>query len=269
MGNPTIDIDDRGRRGFGGSCVYATIQAARLGLRATCHGRATTADAARLADLLPEGTTSALGDGPFTTTFENVFDGEDRRQRVLARGGSVPLPAPTADIVLWCPILDEVELPGATTGFDSGTFRSCTPQGAMRHVDADGHVELHPLDAASPWWSGLDLLVVNEDEAPYAAAVIEQVVTAGGAAVVTLGAAGARVLDGRTEHPIPAFPVDRIVDRNGAGDVFATVMTVALAEGADLDRAATLASAAAALSLRAVGFGGIPDRAELETAAGT
>ncbi|MDO5604149.1 MAG: PfkB family carbohydrate kinase [Paracoccus sp. (in: a-proteobacteria)] len=76
---------------------------------------------------------------------------------------------------------------------------------------------------------------------------------------VTRGGAGVDWIEGGKRHHMPAFDV-RVVDTNGAGDVFHGAWAMAIAAGADTAAAAGFASAAAALKCtRSGGRSGIPD----------
>jgi ribokinase len=84
------------------------------------------------------------------------------------------------------------------------------------------------------------------------------------AVVVTLGAKGARVVDGEGEHAVAAFAAEA-VDTTGAGDAFTGVLAAALARGVDLRAAARRASAAASRSTERRGArAGMPRRAEVD-----
>jgi ribokinase len=90
----------------------------------------------------------------------------------------------------------------------------------------------------------------------------------GGPVVVTLGAAGARLVDGDRDVLVPALAVEA-VDTTGAGDTFAGVLAAALAEGRELPAAVRRAVTAASLSVRAPGArSGMPARAEIDRLAG-
>jgi ribokinase len=85
------------------------------------------------------------------------------------------------------------------------------------------------------------------------------------AVVVTLGAAGARIV--RTGGAAVAVPAPAVhpVDTTGAGDTFNGALAAGLADGLDLAGAVRRAVAAAAFSTTRLGArGGIPTRAELE-----
>ena len=65
-------------------------------------------------------------------------------------------------------------------------------------------------------------------------------------AVVTRSAKGCVVIDGRETVAVPAFPVERVVDTTGAGDLFAAGFLVGLARKYPYDKAARLGALAAA-----------------------
>lgn len=112
-----------------------------------------------------------------------------------------------------------------------------------------------PVDAAT--LRAVDVLLVNEHEAAWllgsADAGPERLLDRGPrAAVVTLGARGARVvLPGGTAAgvvDVPAPAVD-VVDTTGAGDGFAGALAAALAEGVELVEAVRRAARVAAISV--------------------
>nr|WP_238992312.1 ribokinase [Jiangella ureilytica] len=114
------------------------------------------------------------------------------------------------------------------------------------------------------------LLVPNEHEAALLAGVADPVEAArslaarGGDVVVTLGAKGAVRVCGESSTEVAAFAV-AAVDTTAAGDTFAGVLAVGLAEGLDWDAALRRASAAAALSVQRPGASSsMPDRAEID-----
>jgi sugar/nucleoside kinase (ribokinase family) len=65
-------------------------------------------------------------------------------------------------------------------------------------------------------------------------------------AVVTRSAKGCVVLQGEATVTVPAFPVERVVDTTGAGDLFAAGFLFGLARGSDHEKAARLGALAAA-----------------------
>lgn len=69
-----------------------------------------------------------------------------------------------------------------------------------------------------------------------------------GELIVTLGAAGAHVDDGKGDL-IPPIQISEVVDTTGAGDAYSAALAVALHEGASAREAAHFASAAGALAV--------------------
>jgi sugar/nucleoside kinase (ribokinase family) len=98
----------------------------------------------------------------------------------------------------------------------------------------------------------VDLLFCNEAElhSLYQTADFDTAIAAlrGDArrAVVTRSARGCMVVEGARTIEAPAFPVDRVVDTTGAGDLFAAGFLFGIARGFSDDRAARLGALAAA-----------------------
>ncbi len=140
---------------------------------------------------------------------------------------------------------------------------------------AGGIVILNPAPAAaldSALLEQVDILVPNETEVlacvggakePAAAAVALARAT-GKTVVLTLGAAGALVVESGTPVWHAAFAVE-CLDSTGAGDAFCAGLAVALAEGRDLPAAIRFAGAAGAVAVTKPGTGSaMPYRAEVE-----
>jgi ribokinase len=103
----------------------------------------------------------------------------------------------------------------------------------------------------------VDVLVVNENEWEALGRPTD------GRVVVTLGAAGCRVLEEGRSVDVPAVPVD-VVDTTGAGDCFAAALALGIGSGQPLVEAVPLAVRAAALSVTKPGArGGLPRLADV------
>lgn len=119
----------------------------------------------------------------------------------------------------------------------------------------------HGLDAATIALA--DVVTPNEGEAAVLAAVGAVVGSGTGSWLVSLGAAGARLV-GADELVIPALAVD-VADTTGAGDTLNGALAAGLAAGLPLATAATRAVAAASLAVtRAGAREGMPRTTELE-----
>ena len=119
----------------------------------------------------------------------------------------------------------------------------------------------------------VDVLVVNEgelaqvievDSFPDKQALVEAIGGLGCAAVVTLGADGAIVVEDGVATYIPAVPV-RAVDTTGAGDAFCGGLAHQLSAGASLVEAATWAAVVgAAATLGRGAIAAMPTRVQVE-----
>jgi ribokinase len=164
-------------------------------------------------------------------------------------------------------VLLQLEIPLATVEYVAG-------YAASNRV----RVILNPAPAAvlpSALFSHLDVITPNETEASMISGIeVLDLETARQAAtriqelgvrnvVITMGAAGALVLEGTVFTHVPARKVQP-VDTTAAGDVFNGALAVALAEGLSLPDAVRFASEAAAVSVTRLGAqSSIPYRSEL------
>jgi ribokinase len=221
------------------------------------------------ADDYGAGALAALGaEGIGTTLFQVVADAAtgvaliavDRsgaNQIVVASGANhrlahvPPLPAGDGVVLVGFEVTDDVVTEAVAAARDRGWPVIVNPAPAR------------PLPAALRG-SGA-ILVPNEGEAavlgggdPHALAAIT-----GGPVVVTLGAAGARVIDAEGVLDVPA-PIVDAVDTTGAGDTLAGVLAASLAAGLPLPAAVRRAVAAASLSVTRPGArDGMPRAAEI------
>jgi len=105
----------------------------------------------------------------------------------------------------------------------------------------------------------VDLVFANERElhSLYLTADFDAAVSAlrndARAAVVTRSGRGCVVITREETDAVPAYPVERVVDATGAGDLFAAGFLVAIARGADYRTAARLGALAAAEVIQHLG----------------
>jgi ribokinase len=154
--------------------------------------------------------------------------GENEIVALYGANHDVTGPEPDAGVSVW---VTQAEVP---IGAVEATLRAARVTGAVAIVNPApaGHL---PAELVAQF----DVAVVNETE-------LEALVGARApATVLTLGAAGARMLPGG--ETLPAFPAD-VVDTTGAGDALAGAMAAGLAEGMELVDALRFGMAAAAIS---------------------
>jgi sugar/nucleoside kinase (ribokinase family) len=245
VGHVSRDLTPEGPR-LGGTVAFAGLAAQALGRK---PGIITSA-AADL-DLSP------LGDIPLrvqpatqTTTFENRYDDDGRRQQIL-HAQAAPL---TADLYPhdwdWSPILHLApianEVDPAWVSRYSLTI-GLTPQGWLRQWDADGRVFARDWPEAAAVLSKASAVVLSRedlrDEAQFNLFRRHCALL-----VLTDGARGCQVFWGSETPHIPA-PAVTAVDPTGAGDIFAAAFFIRFAETSDAWRAAEFANEKAALSV--------------------
>jgi ribokinase len=136
------------------------------------------------------------------------------------------------------------------------------------------HVVINPAPARALPASLVELgpiLVANEGEAAALAGLADPAAAGrslsaqtGAVVIVTLGAAGAIVVEADSVTKVPA-PRVAVVDTTGAGDTLVGVLAAELARGSELRSAARFAVAAASASVAAAGAReGMPDRATVD-----
>lgn len=262
VGNATRDVVPGGWR-LGGTVSFAAVQAQRLGCSAGIVTRA-PADL-DLATNLP-GIELAQAPSPVATTFENVYSGGERHQRILAQAppidaADVPVAWRAAPVVLLGPVWGEIA-PGFAEVFDEGSLVGVSAQGWLRDAGADGRVG-HRLWTGAPFWLGCDVLFVSDEDLADRRAELDAWAKDVPIVALTESSRGARVFAEGRWRRMDAFP-EVEVDPTGAGDTFATGFLIRLHETGDAGEAARFGAAAASLSVRDIGIAAMPDRAEVE-----
>ena len=135
-------------------------------------------------------------------------------------------------------------------------------------------VERHKQDFLELIVNDVDILLANEGEilTMFDVKTVEQAFEAidelGVLGVVTIGSKGAMVSGPRGPLLVPAPKVDRVVDQNGAGDLFAAGFLYGLASGAEPAEAAQLAAMCAGEIITHLGARPEADLYEMAAAAG-
>jgi sugar/nucleoside kinase (ribokinase family) len=246
IGHVTADLR-QGERVLGGTVSYAAGIAHALG-----HSVAVLTSCAVDEPLVqPLRSLGALHVIPAeqTTTFENIYEGDQRRQTLHAWANvlyaqDIPQTWLTAPVVHLAPVAAELDA-SLFAAFPHSTIL-LTPQGLMRRWDASGVVSFrYWCDAALLRYvsvvvfSRQDVQAMPEIAAQYAAAVPH--------VVVTDGANGGVYYHDGVPRAYRAYPAHE-ADPTGAGDVFATTLVAMLGRvGGDVDRALDAAARLAAL----------------------
>jgi sugar/nucleoside kinase (ribokinase family) len=261
VGHVTVDRFETGQQQPGGSVYYSAALAARCGLSVTLVTAGSPAViATALADLL-DAIDVVVTPADTSTTFLTWYDDDGHRhQRVLAAAPEIAQLPVQAGVLHLAPILHET--PAVWLDGPDARLTAVTPQGLVRHTDADGDIRL----AASPGLDqyAADVAVLSEHELGPCAQLADRVAGRGGTVVVTRAGGPAEVRVGRdAPFRVPAIPTP-VEEELGAGDVFAAALFVALHDGRPITEAVQFAHAAASLRLAGRGIAAIPTRAEIE-----
>lgn len=246
---------------LGGTAAYAACTAARLGLRAALVTRA--APFAPLDALATEVAVYNAG-SPRSTTFENVYEGGQRRQYLHARAqplaaADVPASLRQAPIVLFGPVAQEMQ-PDLLDCASGATVRAVVPQGWLRTWDDDGLVRPVAWREADSIRGRCDVLVLSVDDLQGVPQLLAAWQRLAPFVVITRGREGAEgYADARLIHRARAYRASE-VDPTGAGDVFAAAFAIGLHQRGDPVWAADFACAAAAFAIESPGLAGIAPR---------
>lgn len=266
IGHMAKDIQPDGSFLPGGTVTYAALIAHHLGLQVGVVTSVAPEDIVFLQATIPMAQ-FAIWPSESSTTFENVYDRDQRRQRLLSRAQDIPPQAIPADwldasLTLFGPIANEI--PVATVAAIRSQWRMATPQGWLRTWDSTGIVSPRIWTQAHEYLDYLSSLVLSaEDLANYTLAEIWQVLDDWSRQIpyiaLTDGPRGATIWSSQHSHMhVPALPA-REIDPTGAGDSFAIGFLFDLwRNGGDANHAARFAHAIAAFVIESPGITGIP-----------
>jgi sugar/nucleoside kinase (ribokinase family) len=120
-----------------------------------------------------------------------------------------------------------------------------------------------PCDDLPDRLRGASALALSEDDLAADDPGARALLATAGCTALTRGGAGVQVLAGARRADVPACPA-RVCDPTGAGDVFAAVWFVRLAEGRDAVESARYAACAAACTVEQPGLAGVPTAQQIE-----
>lgn len=261
VGHVVKDIIPGGWR-LGGTATFAALQATRLGVSTGVVTR-TSPDldlATHLPDVSIAGRPSATA-----TSFENIYDGWRRTQRVPVQAEpidaqDVPEEWFEAPLALLGPVCSE--LPPRLGERFSGGLVGAAAQGWLRELDEERRVRPRSW-RGEPFWRGCRVLFVSDEDLGGRREAVDAWSRELPLVVVTAADRGATVVEGERERSIAAFPAEE-TDPTGAGDIFAAAFLVRYHETDDVAECARFASAAAACSVEGAGGEAIAGREAIE-----
>jgi sugar/nucleoside kinase (ribokinase family) len=254
----------------GGAAYYSTMVYRRLGMRAAVVTRIAERDEPLLRELKDAGVTVFNLPSEASTTFRNIYPGDNpdlRIQRVDARAGPIAvaaLPAVRARIWQIGPLTEtDVELAMISHCAGLGGLVGMDVQGLTRAV-IDGQVQASAPARHMDCLRDLDVLKADDTEiltytgADDIGAAVARVRDAGAREVlVTRASAGATIYGPGAAIAIAAVPPRRTVDTTGCGDTFLAAYMARRLTSDDLRECGEFAAAAAALNIETFGaFGG-------------
>ncbi|MFC4614343.1 carbohydrate kinase family protein [Cellulomonas algicola] len=245
--------------GLGGTSAGKALTLAALGLDVTL--RTVLGD-----DEHAPRVRTALDHPRVTLRAEAAADGRSERHvNVLADDGArlslylaLPSPARAVD-----PVPDDVRalLDGAAAAVVDLADHSRPVLAAARAAGVPVWCDVHDDDGtatgyARPFAQAADVLLVSADRLADPAAYLDAAVARGARlAVCTAGASGAIARDADGWWDVPAAPVDRVVDTDGAGDAFLAGLLHGVLDGLPHPAALARASACGALAVGTPGVG--------------
>jgi hypothetical protein len=246
---------------IGGSVVYAARTALALGCRV---GVITSGGAGLDLSSVLEGAPTVLIPAEATTTFENSYTSEGRRQvieKVAARLMPGAVPADWhAGIVHLGPVAQECDSRLADR-FPS-SFLGVTPQGWMRKRDAEGRVSRCSWRHAGRLLRRAGAIVLSDEDVGFNERLLDHYASQTRVLAVTRAGAGGTLYMCGCARQFQGADAQE-VDPTGAGDVFAAAFFVELQRSGDAWRAALLANCLAAKSVTRLGLAGTPDADEV------
>ncbi|MBN1401710.1 MAG: ribokinase [Anaerolineae bacterium] len=263
VGHACQDVTPDGSLVAGGTAIYSSLAASRLGMKT-----AILTSAAPDYCFLPDAASMAVRSLPSasSTTFENVYTGAGRRQYVRAHAAPIkaddlPPHWRKVRIAHLGPVAQEVD--PDLVGVFQGALVGVTPQGWLRQWDASGLVSPCEWRDAERVLTRVDVAILSPEDVGGDHGLIRRYARWARLLVITLGSEGAQVYHRGEVRRFPAFAAEA-VDLTGAGDVFATAYLIRYAESRDPFAAAHFANCAAAFVVEGPGVSRLPTRAEVE-----
>ncbi|NJL55894.1 ribokinase [bacterium] len=265
IGHLTADLMLDGSRRLGGTTAYAAATAAAFRLRVGVVTSAAPDDP--LLEQLRQWARVHLIPAAATTTFENLYEPDGRRQFVRALAApltpeSVPTVWRHTPAVHLAPIAGEVSdaLPGCCNNHVLLTL-----QGWLRQWESDGLVRFRRwCDAAV--LRHINVVVLSEEDIRAAPDLEQDLAHSCETLLLTQAERGGTCYERASAWRYAAFPV-HVIEPTGAGDVFAAALLAAhIHAGQGLRQAVMVAARLAANAVTRPGLQGTPTPDEVAAA---
>jgi len=264
IGHITHDIlPDKVQTTLGGTAAYAACTAAALG----CNVKVLTSVGPD-ARLSPIQSVAEVVCHPAaaSTTFENIYLNGQREQYVYAvaqplTAALVPRAWSHPAVAHIGPIMGECAL-DLFTMFAGKTFVGITPQGWLRAYDAQQRVRMQSWPDAVNVLPHVSAAVLSIQDINGDRELARSYAQLAPLLVVTCGKEGGTLFVKGAAIPFAAHPAIEF-DATGAGDIFATALFVALAQGIAPVTAVDFAACLAARSVTRKGLASAPQMAEI------
>ncbi len=196
-----------------------------------------------------------------TLVYQNRYDSNGKRTLYAENRDCAsfinPLSLPSelinnAKAIVVCPIdnnITPLNIKELTTAMDKETLLACLPQGFFRRYENDGKVYQAEWENTEEIVPSLDLIFLSEEDGKDLDKKAEEWNSLGAMVIITRAKRGCSVFKGGKRTDFPAFPVEKIIDPVGSGDVFSAAFIYSYLLDKDFKKAAIFANATAALSL--------------------
>lgn len=260
VGHLTQDITPSGLR-LGGTAAYSALTAHALGYKV---GVVTSARAD--IDLTPLNNIPVhVIPSDYSTTFENIPTATGRIQFLYHTANTltaadIPPQWLAAPIIHLGPMAQEIS--SEIVDFLPKSYIGLTPQGWMRHWDADGRVSPGSWTDADKLMSCASAVIISIEDVKGDEGVIVDMINQVPVFIVTEADLGARLYwNGDYRHFSP--PPEDEIDATGAGDIFAASFFIRMHETHDPWESARFATLIASRSITRVGLSSVPTPEEV------
>ena len=253
IGHVSCDMVD-GKCVLGGAVSYAATLCAQLGIQSRII-TSCSPDFEGLNLLASLGIHVENIESERTTTFTNIYMGNERTQYVTSVAEPIPLGSLSLDdadssFIFVAPIAQEFD-PALIHSLSEKHTVACSIQGWLRCWDDEGKVKVKSMD-----WDLIkeaDIIFLSEEDIEGLEDARQELIDLGAIIVITDNEHGAKIYMKGKEHYFPAYP-SQLVDATGAGDIFATAFLIKYIQEKDIGSAAIFAHCAASIAIENKGM---------------